>query len=211
MQSNKPIIIIGAGDHAKVLLDILLEQDLKVLGLTDNKISKGTLIYNIPVLGDDSEIQKYKTDDIELVNGIGSVGNTDLREKIFLSFKQKGYTFSNVIHSSAIISKRAKIGEGVQILAGTVINTEAQIGDNTIVNTKSSVDHGCVIGKHCHIAPGCSFSGCVSVGDNTHVGTGSSIIQGIKIGKKVLIGAGSVVIHDISDNKKAYGVPARVQ
>lgn len=211
MQNNKPIIIIGAGDHAKVLLDILLEQDLKVLGLTDNKISKGTLIYNIPVLGDDFEIQKYKTDEIELVNGIGSVGDTSLREKIFLSFKQKGYTFSNVIHSSAIISKRAKLGEGVQILAGTVINTEAQIGDNTIINTKSSIDHGCVIGKHCHIAPGCSFSGCVSVGDSTHIGTGSSIIQGIKIGKKVLIGAGSVVIHDVVDNKKAYGVPAKVQ
>lgn len=211
MQNSKPVIIIGAGDHAKVLLDILLDQNINVIGLTDKNISKGTLIYGVSVIGDDSEILKYKSNEIELVNGIGSIGNTSLRQKVFVSLKEKGYVFKTVIHSSVIISKRAKIGEGVQLLAGSIINTEAEIGDNTIINTKSSIDHGCVIGKHCHIAPGCTFSGCVNVGDGSHVGTGTSIIQGINIGENVLIGAGSIVIHDVSDNEKAFGVPARVR
>lgn len=208
---NKPIIIIGAGDHAKVLLDILLEQDVTVIGLTDKSIAKGTCIYAVPVIGDDSEILKYKTDEIELVNGIGSVGNTSIRQKVFSSLKEKGYFFRSVIHEASIVSKRAKLGEGVQLLAGAIVNIEAEIDDNTIINTKASIDHGCVIGKHCHIAPGCSFSGCVRIGDCTHIGTGTSIIQGINIGKNVLIGAGSVVINDISDNEKAFGVPARVR
>lgn len=208
---NKPVIIIGAGDHAKVLLDILLEQNVNVIGLTDKSIPKGTCIYGVSVIGDDFEILKYKTDEIELINGIGSVGNTSLRRKVFVSLKEKGYVFKSVIHPSVIISKRAKIGEGTQLLAGSVVNTEAEIGDNTIINTKTSIDHGCVIEKHCHIAPGCSFSGCVKVGEGTHIGTGTSIIQGINIGKNVLIGAGSVVISDVSDNEKAFGVPARVQ
>ena len=211
MPDSKPVIIIGAGDHAKVLLDILLEQNVNVIGLTDKSISKRTCIYGVSVIGDDSEILKYKTDEIELINGIGSVGNTSLRRKVFVSLKEKGYVFKSVIHPSVIISKRAKIGEGTQLLAGSVVNTEAEIGDNAIINTKTSIDHGCVIGKHCHIAPGCSFSGCVKVGEGTHIGTGTSIIQGINIGKNVLIGAGSVVISDVSDNEKAFGVPARVQ
>lgn len=211
MPDSKPVIIIGAGDHAKVLLDILLEQDVTVIGLTDKSISKGTCIYGVPVIGDDSEILKYKTDEIELVNGIGSVGNTSIRQKVFSSLKEKGYFFRSVIHEASIVSKKAKLGEGVQLLAGAIVNTEAEIGDNTIINTKTSIDHGCVIGKHCHIAPGCSFSGCVRIGDCTHIGTGTSIIQGINIGKNVLIGAGSVVINDVSDNEKAFGVPARVR
>ena len=211
MQNNKPVIIIGAGNHAKVLLDILLEQNIKVIGFADKNIAKGTLIYDIPVIGDDSVYQDYKTNEVELVNGIGSIGKTALREYFFSSLKEKGFTFKSVIHPSAIISKRAELGEGVQILAGTVINIETVIGDNSIINTKSSIDHGCIIGKHCHIAPGCSFSGCVTVGDCSHIGTGASIIQGIKIGSNVLIGAGSVVIHDIKDNVKAYGVPAKVK
>jgi UDP-perosamine 4-acetyltransferase len=211
MPDSKPVIIMGAGDHAKVLLDILLEQDVTVIGLTDKSISKGTCIYGVPVIGDDSEILKYKTDEIELVNGIGSVGNTSIRQKVFSSLKEKGYFFRSVIHEASIVSKRAKLGEGVQLLVGAIVNIEAEIDDNTIINTKASIDHGCVIGKHCHIAPGCSFSGCVRIGDCTHIGTGTSIIQGINIGKNVLIGAGSVVINDISDNEKAFGVPARVR
>lgn len=211
MPDSKPVIIIGAGDHAKVLLDILLEQDVTVIGLTDKSISKGTCIYGVPVIGDDSEILKYKTDEIELVNGIGSVGNTSIRQKVFSSLKEKGYFFRSVIHEASIVSKRAKLGEGIQLLAGAIVNIEAEIDDNTIINTKASIDHGCVIGKHCHIAPGCSFSGCVRIGDCTHIGTGTSIIQGINIGKNVLIGAGSVVINDVSDNEKAFGVPARVR
>lgn len=211
MQNSKPVIIIGAGDHAKVLLDILLDQNIKVIGFTDKNIPKGTLIYDIPVIGDDSVYTNYRTNEVELVNGIGSVGKTLLREYFFSSLKEKGFSFKSVIHPSVIVSKRAKLGEGVQLLAGTVINIESIIGDNSIVNTKSSIDHGCVIGKHCHIAPGCTLSGCVSVGDRTHIGTGTSIIQGIKIGNNVLIGAGSVVVHDIKDNEKAFGVPARVR
>lgn len=207
---NKPLVIIGAGDHACVLLDMLLEQGEKVLGLADKAVPKGTVIYGVPVLGDDNEILKYSVEDIELVNGIGSVGSLDLRTKMFEFYKKNGYTFASVIHSSAIISKRAKLSEGIQVLAGAVINTEVKIADNTIINTKTSIDHGCNIGKHCHIAPGCTLSGCVTVGNRTHIGTGSSVIQGIKVGANVLVGAGSVVIRNIKDNSMVYGVPAKM-
>ena len=207
----KPLIIIGAGDHAKVLLDTLLEQNENVIGLTDKTVSKGTIVYGVPVIGDDEEVFQYKPEEIELVNGIGSIKTTSLREKIFKNFKNKGYTFKTIIHSSAVVSKRAKINEGSQILAGVIINTEAEIGVNTIINTKVSIDHGCIIGDNCHIAPGCVLSGCVKVGSNTHIGTGSSIIQGITIGVNALIGAGSVVIKNIPDGVIAFGVPAKIK
>ena len=49
---NKPVIIIGAGDHAKVLLDILLEQNVNVIGLTDKstKQMKQSLLMELVLL-----------------------------------------------------------------------------------------------------------------------------------------------------------------
>ena len=54
-----------------------------------------------------------------------------------------------------------------------------------------------------------TISGGATIGDCTHIGTGATVIQGMHIGSNVLIGAGAVVVKDIPDNCKAYGVPAR--
>lgn len=207
------VIILGAGDHAHVLLDTLLELNMDVIGLSDSDSNLwNTDVYGVPILGNDDYILKhYNNDEVLLVNGMGSVGSTALRAKVYNTFKKSGFSFMTVIHPSAIISTRAHFLEGAQVLAGCVVNTDATIGEDTIINTKTSIDHGCQIGAHVHIAPGCVLSGCVSVGDNTHIGTGSSIIQGIKIGNNTLIGAGSVVIKDIPSNVKVFGVPAKIR
>ena len=207
---NKPIIIIGAGDHASVLLDILLSQNHNVIGLTSVDDRRSNL-YGIPIIDDETVIQSYEPNNILLVNGIGSTGSLQLRKKVFDKFKAVGYSFCNVIHSSAIISSRAKFEEGVQILAGAIINNDTIIRENSIINTKVSVDHGCLIGSHVHIAPGCTLSGCVNIGACSHIGTGTSVIQGIKIGENVLIGAGAVVIKDIPNDVKAFGNPAKIK
>ncbi|MET3697642.1 UDP-perosamine 4-acetyltransferase [Bacillus oleivorans] len=204
---EKPLIIIGNGGHSRVLVDILQLQKRDIIGFVapDHEVNP----YQIPYLGKDNNILEYSPKEIELINAIGSVTNTDLRKNLFEYFKSKNYSFSNVIHPSAVISGSVTLGEGVQILAGSVIQAFSEIADNTIINTFASVDHDCEIGKHCHIAPGTILSGGITVGEGTHIGTGATVIQNVHIGKKVLIGAGSLVLHDIADNKKVYGTPAK--
>lgn len=85
-------------------------------------ILRGTKIFNIPVIGNDEAVFKFNIDNIELVNGIGSVGSTTLRMKIYNKFKSKGYKFKTVIHKSSVISDRIELSEGSQLLVGTVIN-----------------------------------------------------------------------------------------
>lgn len=204
---NKPVIIIGNGGHARVLVDILLLENRRIIGYTAPMKEENH--YNLSYIGNDQAILEYAPENVELVNAIGSVKDTSLREKLFNEFKSQGYFFSSVFHPSAIISSTVSLGEGVQILAGSVIQPFAKIVDNTIVNTSASIDHDCNIGKHCHIAPGCVLSGNVTVGDGTHIGTGTTIIQNIRVGKNALIGAGSLVIEDVPNNKVVYGTPAK--
>ena len=207
---EKPVIIIGAGGHGKVLLDILLDTGIQVIGFLDNDAAlRGKEIFGIPILGKDEEIVRYQSDEVKLVNGIGSVGVATLRRSVYEKFKAQGFHFRQVIHPSAVISQRAFLEEGVQVMAGAVINIGSRIEEDTIINTRASVDHDCRIGKHVHIAPGVTLSGGVSVGDETLIGTGSSVIQGVSIEERVLVGAGSNVIGNISDNYKGYGNPIR--
>ncbi len=202
--SEKPVILLGAGGHAKVLLDALLALGVEVLGIAekDGDNSKQKSLYDIPVIGTDSDVQRYSAENVELVNGIGSVGPTFLREKVYQNFKNQGYKFRQVIHPNAVVSPRAKLGEGVQVMPGAVINISTVIGENSIINTRASVDHDCVIGAHVHIAPGVTVSGGVTVGDGSHIGTGATVVQGVVIGQKVFVEAGAVVMKNLQDEDR---------
>lgn len=206
---EKPVILLGAGGHAKVLLDILLEQNIEVLGIAEKDgADLPSDVYGVPVIGNDSDVQQYPPDKVELVNGIGSIGSTVLRQKVYERFKRQGYRFPQVIHPRAVVSRRAELGEGVQIMAGAVVNIGTRIQGNSIINTNASVDHDCDIGAHVHIAPGVTLSGGVTVGDGSHIGTGVSVVQGIEIGANVIVGAGAVVVNNIEAGRKVCGVPA---
>jgi len=211
VKDNTPLIILGAGGHAKVLIDALLASSAVIAGIVDpDPALVGTKVLGIPVLGGDDIVNEYPSSEIRLVNGLGSVGHPLRRKQLFDQFKQMGYTFATVVHPSAVIARDVVLGEGVQVMAGAIIQPGCRIGSNVIINTKASIDHDSIIGDHAHIAPGVTLSGTVMVGSTSHIGTGATIIQGISIGTVCLVAAGAVVISDVPDGRTVVGVPAKV-
>jgi sugar O-acyltransferase (sialic acid O-acetyltransferase NeuD family) len=207
---RRPVIVIGAGGHAKVLIDTLRRQHFELIGATDIAPQKvGNVAASVPVIGNDDAVCNYLSKEVWLVNGIGSIDVPNLRLQVFTRFKNLGYTFTDVIHPSAILAEDVTFGEGVQIMAGAIVQSSCQIGSNSIVNTGASIDHECHVGAHVHIAPGATLSGGVTIGDCSHIGTGAIIIQGVHVGRNALVGAGAVVLKNVADNSKAVGVPAR--
>lgn len=199
--------MLGNGGHASVLTEILLAHGKEIIGFTAPAAEENH--FGLAYLGTDDVILQYKPIEVELVLGLGMLGPLSVREKIFHWLKEQGYSFSSVIHPSAIISSSVKLGKGAQIMAGAIIQTSVIVADNTIINTGAIIDHDCKIGAHVHIAPGTKISGAVQIGNSTHIGTGTTIIQGIEIGDGCLIGAGSVVVKNIKSYAKAFGVPAK--
>lgn len=204
------MIVLGAGGHAKVLIDALRLDSIIVLGAADsNPSKKDRSILGVPVIGGDDEVMKHPPESVRLVNGVGSIRVTPWRRKLFERFKNLGYKFFVVVHPSAIISGDVGLGEGVQVMAGVVVQAGCSIGMNAIVNTHATVDHDCLIGDHSHIAPGVTISGGVRIGENTHIGTGAIVLQGVAIGRDCLVGAGAVVTCDVPDGETVAGVPAK--
>lgn len=209
----KPVAIIGAGGHARVVQSALLLLGTRIVAATSvDPDTAPKKQFRCPIITDRELIERYKPTEIGLVLGIGSVspnGDGSLVRKVVNGFMDAGYAFIGFQHPAAWIAPEAIVSPKAQIHAGAVIQPGAQIDDFTVINTRTSVDHDCRIGQFCHLAPGVTLSGDVTIGDGTHLGTGCSIIQGITIGARVLIAAGSVVVSDVEDDLRIKGLPAR--
>lgn len=207
---TKPVIVLGGGGHAKVLIDILRRLNCQLLGIADPNLSVGSVLHGLNVLGGDRVVFDYSEKEVELVNGLGSLpGDKGLRASLFNTFNVKGYQFKTLVDPTAFIAADVELSDGVQVMAGVIIQAGTEIAKNTIVNSGAIVEHDCRIGQHVHIAPGAVLSGTVNVSDYVHIGTGANIIQGISIGSNSIIGAGSVVTQDIACNQIVY--PPRSQ
>jgi UDP-perosamine 4-acetyltransferase len=205
------LIILGAGGHAAVLVDIIKSSDeYHIIGaVADIEDGNKLHAYGIKLLGDDSIMDDHDPGDVSLVNGIGGMRDTSIRAGIFERYTSRGFEFVNIVHPSVIISGNVNLGSGVQIMAGAIIQTGCEIGDNSLVNTAASIDHDCVISCNVHISPGAVLCGNVSVAEGAHVGAGAVVIQGINIGMRALVGAGAVVVGDVPEATTVTGIPAK--
>lgn len=190
-------VVIGAGGHGKVIIEIIEATGGTVSYVNDADPSLTTVL-GYKVSTNEPSAQQ---------NAVIAVGNNRIRKKIASRLE---CMFVAAIHPSATLSPRCVIGEGTVVMAGATINADVRLGKHCIVNTNASIDHDCVIGDYAHISPGVSLAGGVQVGEGTQVGIGASVIPGVRIGKWAVIGAGAAIIEDVPDNAIVTGVPGKV-
>ena len=201
------IIVVGAGGHAKVCIELLQIMGEKVaycVGAMDGP--KQCL--GVPVLRGDENLKILRSAGYSKV--FVALGSNRLRERLSDLCVGQGYNLVSAVSRHAVVSPSATLGSGVAVMAGAVINAGSVIGDLAIINTGAVVDHDCRIGRAVHIAPQCGVAGNVTVGNQSFLGVGCKVIPEINIGERVIVGAGGVVICDIESNTTAIGVPARV-
>lgn len=198
MVNNK--YLFGASGHAKVVLDVLFSNKIKVVAVIDDN-PKTPYISTIPVV---------HTNDFEIPEGsqfIVAVGDNSIRKEIV---NKNNFHYFSAFHSDATISAFATIEEGTIVMPQVVVNSDAKIGKHCIINSRSVVEHDCVLEDYVHVSPNASLAGNVTIGEGTQIGIGSSVIQGITIGKWATIGAGAVILNDVPDYAVVVGNPGKI-
>lgn len=206
-------VIIGAGGHARVVLDALMNSEAppEIVGFIDLPGRVGAKVDGYEVIGTERDLPGLiDTGVSHAIVGLGSLGESKNRKRIYNLLKDLGFSITNALHRRSVISGNAWLGQGIAVMAGAIINTGAKIGNNSIVNTGAIIEHDCVIGDHAHIAPGATLSGGVKIGEGAHIGTNATIIQGVSVGSSAVIGAGAVVIRDVGIGDTIIGNPGRV-
>lgn len=201
----KELLILGAGGHAKVVIDTARKCGYCPSAVfDDDETLIGTSVSGVPVVGKIHDL----SDNTEK-NAFIAIGSNKVRQKLAARFFKM--VWPTLIHPNAYVAPGAKIGPGSLVCAGAIIQPDAAIGSHSIVNTGAKVDHDCLIGDFVHICPGCNLAGAVKVDHGSLLGVGCSVIPLISIGAWCTIGAGSVVVRDVVSHQKAMGVPARIR
>lgn len=197
------VVIIGAGGHSKVILDILIKNKINIVGFLDDNLKKETIINGYPVLGKICNCLDFDDNTSFVI----AIGNNQIRKKIATLYNK--LEWATVIHPTAVIGNYVNIGKGTVVMANSVINSNSKIGNHCIINTGSIVEHDNFIEDFVHISPGALLGGTVHIGSLTHIGIGSVIKNNVFIAQDIIVGAGTVVVKDLKERSTYIGVPAR--
>lgn len=204
--ADGPVVILGAGGHAKVVVELLRASGQTIVGLLDADPTPRQVL-GVEVLGDDLCLIDLRRDGV--ARAFVALGDNRRRAEVGRRLGELGFDLVNAISPQAIVSPSVRLGAGVAIMAGAVINAEGRIDDLAIVNTGAVIDHDAWIGEAAHVAPGSALAGNVTVGRRAFLGIGCSVVPGVSIGDDAVIGAGACVLRDVAAETTAVGVPAQ--
>lgn len=202
-----PLVLLGAGGHAKVLQALAAAAGLRVVSVCDPGLAAlGESEWRgIPVLGGDEQLCTLDPRSVGLINGLGQFSRGEPRRRIYRLMRDAGYRFPPLVHPTAWVASDVDLGDGVQIMAGAVVQPACQIGENTIINTRASVDHDCTVGRNVHVAPGATLCGGVQVAADVLIGAGAVLLPNVRVGAAATVGAGVTLKRDLAAGSLAVG------
>jgi sugar O-acyltransferase (sialic acid O-acetyltransferase NeuD family) len=196
------LVIYGGGGHAKSLIELIqVEGKYHVVGILDDHLVTGTMMFGIPVLGNGDFLLRLKSQGIGLVvNAVGGIGDILPRLRIYEKIKAAGLTVPSVVHPRSYVEKSARLSGGEQIFFNAYVGSDVTVGFGCIVNTGAILSHDCVLGDYVNISPGAILAGAVQVDERSLIGMGATINLGVKIGSGVRVGNSAVVKADVPQN-----------
>ncbi len=199
------LLILGAGSMAVEVLDIAeAAGKFNVLGFAVSVAQAPRALEGLSVYP--ANALPIGPADCRLVAGIVSTRRRGFVEEM----AARGYVFESVVHPSALISPRSKVGTGCVIHPGVIVASNTVIGDHVMINRGALVGHDNRIEPFTTIGPGANVAGAVTVGPGAYLGAGCVVRDHLSIGAGAVIAAGAAVIQSVDANTLWAGVPAKM-
>ena len=207
--SRRRVLVVGAGGHARVCIEALLDHNgTDVIGCV-SRDGTGLPDLGVPMLGTDADLDALMSTTLA-THVFVAVGDNAARLAVIERCVAAGHSLTSAVSRFAMVSRTAQLGEGVALLPGAVVNAATRVERGAIINTNASVDHDGVVGSCAHVAPGVAIAGDVIIGALTLVGVGARVLPGLIVGEGAIVGGGAVVTRNVQSGATVVGVPATV-
>jgi sugar O-acyltransferase (sialic acid O-acetyltransferase NeuD family) len=208
----KNIVLFGGGLHVHYCIDTIeKEARYKIVGITDPYQEVGNDLYGYKVIGRQEDLLRL-IGQYDIYGGLITIGDNWLRKHAFdvIQSIKPDFIFVNTIHPAALIGRDVELGVGNLIMAGSIVNPGARIGNFCFVATGAHVEHDNIMHDFSSISAGSITGGKVELGRFSAITLGVTVVDRLKIGENSVVGAGSLVLNDVPDNVLVYGSPAKV-
>ena len=191
----KSLLLIGAGGHARSLIDLIETQgDWHIHGLIGLPEQVGCTVLSYPVLGTDEDLPTLREECGAAVLAIGQLPNPAPRQRLASQLEHLGFLCPALISAHAVVSRHASLGAGSVVGHGAIVNAGAAVGVHCTVNSRALIEHDAKIGDHCHLSTGALVNGMVEIGHGSFVGSGAMIREGLVLPPGTTISAGKRVM-----------------
>ncbi|MDA9019216.1 sialic acid O-acetyltransferase [Flavobacteriales bacterium] len=205
------LIIVGARGLGREVLELANDcisdasLDFTIKGFLDeNQAALSGYQNPMPVI---SSVEEYEptSGDVFIV----AMGDPLMREKYVAILNSKGCRFINLIHPTAVVGQRLKIGIGNIIGPYVQISCDVAIGSHTLIQSNSILGHDVSFGDYSTAHAFTFLGGNVVIEKAVTLATRSTILPNAVVESKSKVGACSLVLKKVGSGTTVFGIPAK--
>jgi len=185
-------LILGAGGFGfavREALQLAAAPSHHEVHFLDDNLTPKDISPKIDIVGRFMDLQKVAH---SYDNALVALGRNELRQAQMEAIQRIGIPLATAIHPSAVISPLACIEAGSIIMSASVVSINCRIGRGVIINAGTILDHNAIIEDWAHLGVGCRISGGVHIGRSSMLYAGCVVGYGVNMEANTIAAAGSV-------------------
>lgn len=165
------VLVYGSREFAQTVAELIVDCGHEVAGFIDD-FSHGPHI-----LGTLEQVRgSHPPAHYGIAIAIG-YNNLPARWESWQRARALGYQAPALIHPRAYVAKSANVGEGSFLMAGSLVDVRARLGELVVVWPGAAISHDCMIGDNSFISPNATLCGYVTLGNHCFVGAGAAVVD----------------------------------